>query len=91
MVCLVFFGMWVIAMLVVWPFEGMSMPMLIFLGAKLTLGTAVFLTLVISLMRFAIRCARHEEKEKDDLPNPTNSWEEVVKAFLKNIKLSSGS
>lgn len=83
---------WCVLMFRAWPPVDAGMPAFALVGAKIALITAVLLTIAISLMRFAIRCAHHENKDNDEeLPNPSNSWEEVVKAFLKNIKLPTGS
>lgn len=94
-VMLVFFGIvsaiWIFLMLKAWPPMDAGIPAFALVGAKIALLTAVLLTVAISLMRFAIRCAHHDDKDNEDLPSPGSSWEEVVKALLKNIKLPSGS
>lgn len=95
-VMLGFFGIvaltWCVLMFRAWPPVEAGIPAFVLVGAKVALITAVLLTIAISLMRFAIRCAHHENKDNgEELPNPSNSWEEIVKALLKNIKLPTGS
>ncbi|BBF23176.1 hypothetical protein SUTMEG_10670 [Sutterella megalosphaeroides] len=82
---------WLIGLTCAWPDPDAGIPAYALVGVKVALLTAVLLTVAISLMRFVIRCARQDNKDKEDLPNPGNSWEEVVKALLKNLKLPTGS
>lgn len=79
------FCLWVVLICVTWPIPGMDTHALLFIGAKVMLVTVVLLTLAISLMRFAIRCAHHDDKVQEEIPSPSSSVEEIVKTVAKSI------
>ena len=82
--CLIIFFLWVILVICTWPFPGMSTTMVVLLGAKFAIVTGVLLALAISLMRFAMRCAHHDDK--DDTAGLLKSSLEVLKELGKLVK-----
>jgi hypothetical protein len=83
--------LWLYIMAEFWPTDKMEMSSVLFMCAKMSLITVVLLSMIISLLRFAIRCAHHDNKPETDSSPSSNAWAEIVKELIKAVKSSAGT